>query len=221
MSLASYQAAPPRDNICYYTIVMKITLILVVSYLLGSIPFGYIIGKFYGKDITKEGSGNIGATNAFRLLGTGPGILAFILDLLKGTVAILIAYKLSYGQVSNLSLYLIAAGACAILGHSFSIFMKFRGGKGVAVGLGVLLGLAPDIFIICALWAVLVIAITRYVSAASITGATLATFLMFLFGKPQTLFFFLLAVNILIIIKHKDNITRIINGTERKIGEHE
>ncbi|NQU16829.1 MAG: glycerol-3-phosphate 1-O-acyltransferase PlsY [Candidatus Saganbacteria bacterium] len=197
------------------------TLILVVSYLLGSIPFGYIIGKFYGKDITKEGSGNIGATNAFRLLGTGPGILAFILDLLKGTVAILIAYKLSYGQVSNLSLYLIAAGACAILGHSFSIFMKFRGGKGVAVGLGVLLGLAPGVFIICALWAVLVIAITRYVSAASITGATLATFLMFLFGKPQTLSFFLLAVNILIIIKHKDNITRIINGTERKIGEHE
>jgi len=200
---------------------MKITLILVVSYLLGSIPFGYIIGKFYGKDITKEGSGNIGATNAFRLLGTGPGILAFILDLLKGTVAILIAYKLSYGQVSNLSLYLIAAGACAILGHSFSIFMKFRGGKGVAVGLGVLLGLAPGVFIICALWAVLVIAITRYVAAASITGATLATFLMFLFGKPQTLSFFLLAVNILIIIKHKDNITRIINGTERKIGEHE
>ncbi len=192
---------------------MQIALILGISYVLGSIPFGYVIGKLYGKDITKAGSGNIGATNTFRLLGPIPGIIAFLFDLFKGTLSILLATKIYPDPI-----VIILAGAGAIIGHTFSIFMKFKGGKGVAVGLGVLLGLAPDVFVICAIWAAIVIIVSRYVSLASITGSTLATILMFAFGKPLPFAIFVAVANILIVIKHKSNIKRLLNGSENKVG---
>ena len=213
MSLASYQAALPRD-LCYYTIDMQIILILIVSYLLGSIPFGYIMGKLYDKDITQSGSGNIGATNIFRLLGPTAGGIVFALDLLKGTAAVLLSFKLT-----NSPIIIIGAGAGAILGHTFSVFMKFKGGRGVAVGLGVLLGIAPDIFLISLLWAIAIIAITRYVSVASITGSVLATFLMFTANKPMPFCLLVLSAAILIIYKHRPNLRRLLAGTEGKIGK--
>lgn len=194
---------------------MEIMPILIISYLLGSIPFGFLIGKLYGKDITKEGSRNIGATNTFRLIGPIPGIVAFLLDLSKGTLSILLALKFYPDPI-----VIVLAGAGAIIGHTFSIFMKFKGGKGVAVGLGILLGLAPDVFIICLIWATLIIIITRYVSVASLTGSTLATLLMVILGKPLPFTIFVAIANILIIIKHKSNIKRLLNGSENKIKKN-
>ncbi|OGC04952.1 acyl-phosphate glycerol 3-phosphate acyltransferase [candidate division WOR-1 bacterium RIFOXYA12_FULL_43_27] len=192
---------------------MQITLILAASYLLGSIPFGYIIGLIYGKDLTKEGSGNIGATNTFRTLGIIPGSIVFFFDLAKGALAVLLCSLLYPNPLA-----IIAAGAIAIAGHTFSVFMGFKGGKGVATGLGVLFGIAPEVFLICLVWTVVITALTRYVSVTSITGAILATSLMFWFGKPLSYSIFVAIASAFIIYKHKDNIKRLLDGTENRIG---
>ena len=187
---------------------------MLIGYLLGSIPFGYAISKLYNIDIRQKGSGNIGATNVTRTLGFKIGILVFILDLLKGSLALLIAYQYTMDPIE---ITLVAISA--IFGHMFPVFLGFKGGKGSAIGLGILLVIAPDIFIFTMLFAILVMLITRYVSMASILGAFCVVVLMFLFQKPLTYTLLSMLALILSIIKHKENIKRLINGTERKIGE--
>src|SRR3989339_1825751 len=159
---------------------MLFIFLVFIAYVIGSIPFGYIIGKLFNIDVTKTGSGNIGATNVARSLGFNFGLIVFVLDLLKGTFAILIAL-----QITQEPSTVILVGLSAILGHMFSIFLKFKGGKGSAVGLGVLLGITPDVFIFSLLFVIFVMLVTRYVSVASMVGTLFAAFLMILFQKPM------------------------------------
>ncbi|MDH7480170.1 MAG: glycerol-3-phosphate acyltransferase, partial [Syntrophomonadaceae bacterium] len=152
---------------------MKVVFVLTASYLLGSIPWGYLVGVWWkGLDIRRYGSGNIGTTNAFRILGPGPGTVVLLGDILKGTLAVLLAKSIGS------ELLAVAAGLAAIAGHSWSIFLGFRGGRGVATGAGVILGLVPlAIPVLFLLWAGTIL-VTRYVSVGSITAAVAAPVVM-------------------------------------------
>lgn len=195
-----------------YNGVIMILLLVIFAYILGSIPFGLIVGKFSKVDITKTGSGNIGATNVLRALGPKAGAMVFILDMLKGTVPVLLA-----GNLLNDPVSIILVGLASIVGHMFSVFMNFKGGKGAAVSIGVLLGIAPDVFFFTALIVIAVILITRYVSLGSIIGSIITVILMLLFQKPMPYFWMSIIAAAFIIIKHKDNISRLLSGTERKL----
>jgi glycerol-3-phosphate acyltransferase PlsY len=188
-----------------------------LAYLLGSIPFGYLLVKiFLNQDIRSTGSGNIGATNVARSGAKGLGIATLLLDMLKAYLAVRIAQQLSPG---NYDLAVVAAVA-AILGHVFPIWLGFRGGKGVASALGVFLALTP-ISAACTFGVFLVIVlITRYVSLASIIGS--ATFPLFAFYfvpfRTPIVIAGLLFIPLLIIVKHHQNIRRLLSGTESRFG---
>ncbi len=198
---------------------IKIVLSIIIGYLVGSIPFGLIAGKIKGVDVRKVGSGNIGATNIYRTLGAVPALIVFALDLLKGTAAVYLAQTLLPAATPLLSreYYIVLAGVMAMVGHMYSIFLKFNGGKGAATALGILLGIAPDLFVVVLIYVIICIAVTRYVSVASVTGVTLLAVLMFTFNKPMAYFAATLIVAILMIYKHIPNIKRLITGTEPKI----
>ncbi|MBS3976916.1 MAG: glycerol-3-phosphate 1-O-acyltransferase PlsY [Syntrophomonadaceae bacterium] len=193
---------------------MKLLFVLLFSYLLGSIPIGLLVAKFKGIDIRRYGSGNIGATNVFRILGTGPGLIVLIGDMIKGIIAVWVG-----GAIEGPNLALIA-GLTAIAGHSWSIFLNFSGGKGVATAGGVLLALAPGVVAVAlAVWVTIVV-LFRYVSLASIIAAITVPFLMALFGKPWSLFGFGVLAAVLVIYRHKPNIKRLLAGKELKIGDN-
>lgn len=196
---------------CYNNLV-NLLLFVLLGYLSGSLPFGYLVARMYGIDIFKKGSGNIGATNITRALGWSAGLSVFILDFLKGSAPALLA--LLYLKDP---LQVVLVGLAAILGHSFSIFLKGKGGKGAATGLGVLAVITPDILLIAALLVIILILTTRYVSAGSILGAASVAALMFILGKPLPYALASLLAAGLIIIRHIPNIKRLISGTERKI----
>lgn len=192
----------------------------MLCYLIGSIPFGVIMGRLRGIDIQKVGSGNIGATNVLRSIGVVPAIIVFTLDAFKGCAAVLICESLNMGHVGQ---YIVVAGALlAIMGHSFSIFLKFTGGKAVSTSLGVIIGLNWTIALIAFVIWVVVVAVTRYVSLGSMIGAISVPAMMF-FWKSQHVAPAYLALAILaslgIVIKHKSNIRRLLSGTESKIGQ--
>ncbi len=196
-------------------------LTLAVAYLLGSIPFGYVLVLiFRQQDIRATGSGNIGATNVARSGGKGLGILTLVLDLLKAFAAVKIAQHLAPGMPGFPSDLAVAAGIAAILGHVFPIWLRFKGGKGVASALGVFLALAP-LAALCALGVFIVIfAITRFVSLASILAAfTMPVFCM-LFMPDRTPMFVggIIFIALLVIAKHRANIDRLVQGTESRFG---
>ena len=207
-------------------------IILIISYLLGSIPFGLIIGKaIKGTDIRQYGSKNIGSTNAIRVLGKPTGFLVFACDVLKGMIGIGIVKILVACNVMPLLIPEILFGIAAILGHSFSIFLDFKGGKAVATSLGVVLMICPLAAILCLIAFYLTLKISGYVSLAS-TFATLTVFIttlvLFICGVPnadnfltyfiakQDLVVLILigCVATLIIVKHRKNYKRLLNGTE-------
>lgn len=194
--------------------------ILGLAYLLGSIPVGWLIANiFYHKDIRQEGSGNIGATNALRIFGTKIGILVLLLDMMKGVMAVLIAKQVISGAHPLVSI----AGLVAILGHIFPVWLKFRGGKGVATAAGVFAALAPLGLLIGLLSFILVVWRTRYVSLGSIIAAMVfgvSTFWMEL-SKPMPDVALMILVGFIvtmIILKHKSNIQRLLRGEENKIS---
>ena len=212
------------------------TLAIIAAYLLGSIPFGLIIAKAHGKDLRSIGSGNIGATNVSRALGRRWAYLCFGLDVLKGLVPMLavMPFITSLSTTSEaekvILLWLwLAVGCAAILGHIFPIYLKFKGGKGVATSLGVALGLWPY-YTICAsgaltIWAVVVF-VWRYVSLASITASIAFPVLLILaiiltpawdFVSLWPLLIAAAAIPLMVIIRHRENIKRLIAGTESKI----
>ncbi|KAF0134143.1 MAG: glycerol-3-phosphate acyltransferase PlsY [Candidatus Saganbacteria bacterium] len=190
-------------------------IVIIAAYLIGSVPFGVIVACFFQIDITKQGSGNIGATNVLRTLGALPGILVLVLDLLKGTFAAYLGIIFLHDP-----LWVVLAGVFAILGHMFSIYLRFKGGKGAAVGLGVLLAITPEVFLISAVLVILIVAITRYVSLASMIVPIIAALLMVYLNKPLPYIISTIIVFVVMVIKHKSNIKRIISGTERKIGKN-
>ena len=200
---------------------LDLLIVLVLAYLVGSIPFGYLIGRAYGKDIRKEGSGNIGATNVTRVVGPWQGRLCFLLDFLKGALPVLLVSR-HYGFVGIPSML---AGAAAVAGHMFPIYLGFKGGKGISTAAGVALALAPLPLIgAAAIW-VATFFIWRYVSLASILAAValpiLATvFRLFGIGTETarsgfTLGFFAVAAA-LAVLRHVENIKRLLNGTESR-----
>jgi glycerol-3-phosphate acyltransferase PlsY len=197
----------------------KLIIFLVIAYFMGSIPNGVIIGKkFKGIDIREHGSKNSGATNAYRVLGKTYGIIVLLLDALKGWLPIFLA------DISGVSgWHLILVGLLAIVGHTLSPFLKFKGGKGVATSLGVFLYLVPHIVGILVTVFVVVVATTKYVSLGSVLAAGLFPILvLFMPIKPElgkwNMFGFSLVIGLFVIFKHKSNIKRLLEGTENKIG---
>lgn len=185
----------------------------LLGYLLGSIPFGYlVVYKWMQIDIRKHGSGNIGFTNVFRIAGLLPGLLVLIGDLGKGIIAVLIGKWLG-GELAS-----VLCGLTSIFGHNWSLFLNFTGGRGVATGAGVFFALAPKVLIITSLIWVGIIALTRYVSLASILGAASVPILMLLFRESAILTLFGLIAAIFVIYRHRPNINRLLAGTEYKFG---
>lgn len=198
--------------------------IVVFAYLLGSVPVGYLLVRIFRKqDIRTVGSGNIGATNVLRTGGKGLGAATFILDVFKGYGAVwlaaIVAPMLLPG-VPQRSVEALAA-LCAVLGHMFTPWLRFRGGKGVATGFGVFLYAAPLAALAAITLFALVFAMSRYVSLASILGAaSFPVFAWFTVHGPKTPFFLAvqIAVALLIIIKHHENVRRLLAGTEHRFG---
>ena len=187
--------------------------ILLISYLLGAIPNGLIFGKLiWKKDLRKFGSGNIGATNAWRVIGKSAGLFIFALDFLKGAISVLIAENF-LGE----PLAMILAGIFAIIGHSFSVFLKFRGGKGVATGLGVIAMLMPEVTAIVFLIWLVIVFFTRYVSLGSIVASIFVPLLAIFFDEPTEFILLGALAAVFIIIRHKENIVRLSQGVENKI----
>jgi glycerol-3-phosphate acyltransferase PlsY len=210
----------------------QVAVLVPVAYLLGSIPFGLIVGKSKGIDPRTAGSGNIGATNVGRLLGTKFFAIVFVLDLLKGMLPMLAAAYLLREQMSFRQSYLLclAVGAAAICGHMFSVFLGFKGGKGVATSAGVLLGFWPYYtlpgLVAGAVW-VVAFKVWRYVSLASILGAVAFPVAYVCVGAAMgwevlrsqlPLLIFAVAMAALITYKHRTNIARLRAGTELRAG---
>lgn len=190
---------------------------IAIAYLLGSIPFGYVLVRvFRREDIREHGSGNIGATNVVRSGGRGLGLATLLLDLLKGLTAVLIARHIAPGN------YNVAVGAAiaAVLGHVFPVWLRFRGGKGVATAFGVILALTWPTALCGLVVFVVIFALSRYVSLASILAAFGLPFFAYYFVRPWTpvMAFGFLFLPFLVIVKHRGNIQRLISGTENRFG---
>lgn len=184
-----------------------------ISYLLGSIPNGLILGKaIWGVDLRQHGSKNIGATNAWRTIGKAGGISIFALDFLKGAISAYLGLHLGGSELAG-----VLCGILAIAGHSWSVFLAFKGGKGVATGLGVIAALMPEVtLIVFAVWFAIVY-FTGYVSLGSIVGAALVPILTLFFGLHTEFLILGLIAAVFIIYRHKSNIERLLKGTESKI----
>jgi glycerol-3-phosphate acyltransferase PlsY len=189
-------------------------LLIIASYFIGAIPTGVVLAwAFSGKDIRQEGSGNIGATNVTRVLGKKLGALTLVGDLLKGFLPVWVGSYL----VSSLNVVCLM-GCAAFLGHLFPVYLKFKGGKGVATALGVFLYLSPIVILVEIIVFVFVVGIWRYVSLGSLIAAASMPFLLVIIGSPKPVVLLSMAFALLIFIKHKANIQRLLNGTENKFG---
>lgn len=195
---------------------MALIFSLVIAYLLGSISFSYFIGKKVANiDIRKHGSGNAGATNTLRVLGKGPAILVLVLDALKAVVAMLITNWITGGDPLAYAL----AGIFAIVGHNWPIFFGFRGGKGIATAIGVVIAISPSAFIAAAILAVVAIAITRYVSLGSLIFVTAVPLGFVYFDVHPATIWVSLLITIFAYVRHYQNIINLIHGKERKLGD--
>lgn len=195
---------------------MNTLIAIAAGYLLGSVSFSYLIAKkVAGIDIRHHGSGNAGATNTLRVLGKGPGILVLLLDALKGMAAVWLALWISNGDHVITAL----AGAAAILGHNWPIFFGFKGGKGVATTIGVIATLSLISFLWSVLITLIVISITRYVSLGSLVFLALIPIFMYVYKEPQAYIWMAGIVAVLGFVRHSQNIVRLLQGTESKLGQ--
>ena len=192
---------------------MNFFLASIVAYLIGSIPNGLIIGKlFWQIDLREHGSKNIGATNAYRTLGAKPAALIFIMDLLKGIIGVWLG---SY--MIGTPFAMILGGIAAIIGHNWSAFLKFTGGKGVATGLGVIAMIMPQATIVVFVTWLIIVYVTKYVSLASIVAAMMVPICSYFFNEPLEYLCFSILAAVFVIYRHKSNVHRLINGNESKI----
>jgi glycerol-3-phosphate acyltransferase PlsY len=197
-------------------------LTALVAYLLGSIPTGFLVAKARGVDIRRVGSGNIGATNVFRILGKPAGVFVLLADALKGAVAVAATAwffcRWFHATPDAKEACEIIAALCAILGHNYTIWLYFKGGKGIATSAGVLAALVPEaLLIILTIW-IIVVGLTRYVSLGSIAASFTLPFASWLTHKSPTIIAITGAMGVLAIYKHKANIKRLVNGTESRIN---
>jgi len=200
-------------------IVLYIVLTVVIGYLLGSINASVIIGKiFYGKDIREYGSGNAGATNTLRTFGKPAAAAVFVVDFLKGVAACFVG-QLLVGHIDNFGwagVYL--GGFAAVLGHNWPAFFGFRGGKGVLTSFAVVLYISPVPALICLAVFIITVALTMYVSLGSILGAICWPVVSLFFKLPSLMIAIAVFMSLLIVFRHKDNIKRLFNGTEKKLS---
>jgi acyl phosphate:glycerol-3-phosphate acyltransferase len=197
----------------------------IVGYLLGSIPTGYLVGKAKGIDLRTVGSGNIGATNVFRTLGKGLGILVLVIDGLKGYAACAWLPDLVFGYLTQkygqpdagfYDVLRIAGGLAAVLGHNYTCWLKFKGGKGIATSAGMLAALVPVAFIVVLVIWIVMFAVTRYVSVASIAGSVALPFAAYFTKNSATIVLVTAFMAALAVYKHRSNIQRLLNGTESR-----
>ncbi len=190
---------------------------LLASYLLGAIPTSHLLSRlFAGIDLRQHGSGNLGATNLYRVLGWKYAIPAAMIDIAKGTIPVLLFAP----QASDSQLFALACGVVAILGHVFSVFVGFKGGKGVATAAGVMLGLAPLALAVSAVVWGLLVRLTGYVSLASIAAAAVLPLAVYLLedSSSPALFWIAVAIAVAVILLHRRNIQRLLKGTENRFG---
>ena len=207
----------------------SIIIVAIISYLIGSIMFSVIFTKkFAGFDVRKRGSGNAGSTNVLRTAGKKVAIITLICDILKGVVAVLIGYivgKLTKASVATCQMLILTAGVMVVLGHTFPIFFKFKGGKGVATSLGVLLMINWRIGLICLVFALLIMAISRMVSLGSISAAILFPVLCIFINENYLIkanhfgyILFGIILCLLVVFNHRSNLKRIFSGKENKLS---
>ncbi len=188
----------------------------ITAYLIGSISFSYLIAKKIAKiDIRQHGSGNAGATNTLRVLGKGPAAAVLLLDALKGVVAVGIGHLVADGN----QVVPLVAGLLAIVGHNWPLYFHFKGGKGIATTIGVMLVTASSAALLSGIVAILTIAVFRYVSLGSLIFVSGIPFIMWLFGEDAIRIVITALVAVLGIIRHRRNLQNLIRGTERKLGE--
>ena len=211
-------------------VILSCILAVFGAYLLGSIPFGFLVEKAKGIDIRAVGSGNIGATNAMRVLGKPAGIFVLLMDALKGYVAVkYLSVIILKAVVSTIALLVeaediqalqIIAGIFAVLGHNYACWLKFKGGKGIATTAGVYLALAPWALLVALVVFILAILLTKYVSVGSISAAVALPVTVWVM-TPQNLFLGVVttALGALAIYKHKSNLQRLMAGTENRLGQ--
>ena len=202
-------------------------IVAILAYAIGSINFSVLISrKMAGFDVREKGSGNAGTTNVLRAVGLKAALLTLVCDILKGVVAVLIAFLVGkMAQTADKALLIQIAGILVVVGHTFPIFFEFRGGKGIATALGVLLITNWKIGLICLVFAVAIIAITRMVSVGSMSAAVLFPILTLFIGDNFIVaqvgikyFIYSLILAAFVIFNHRENIKRIMNGTENKIS---
>lgn len=198
----------------------------IAAYFLGSIPTGFLVGKAKGIDVRKTGSGNIGATNVTRALGKKIGVLVLIVDALKGFLACRLAPIIAL-QLAGLNpaaddplheRFAVVGGICAILGHNYTFWLKFKGGKGIATTGGALLALMPIVGLFCIATWIIFLTLSRYVSIASIAAAVAVPISAWALGRSNLMIGVALILGTLAIFKHRDNIRRLMAGTEQRIG---
>lgn len=207
----------------------SIIIVAIISYLIGSIMFSVIFTKkIAGFDVRTRGSGNAGSTNVLRTAGKKVAIITLICDILKGVIAVLIGYivgKLTKASVETSQMLILTAGVMVVLGHTFPIFFKFKGGKGVATSLGVLLMINWKIGLICLVFALLIMAVSRMVSLGSISAAILFPVLCIFINENYLIksnhfgyILFGIILCLLVVFNHRSNLKRIINGKENKLS---
>ncbi len=194
---------------------MKYIIVLIFSYLLGSIPFGLLVGKWWAKlDVRQYGSGNIGMTNVLRTAGYVPALITLLGDVGKGYAAVFLAT----GVTDSVFLALLA-GVAAVVGHNWPVFLRFRGGKGVATAAGVVLAVRPwSALVLFLIWLGVLVRF-RYISLASIVVAICLPFVLLLFGVSLWEFALALVLGIFTVLRHRSNIERLRSGTEFRFGE--
>lgn len=196
---------------------LRPALVIIIAYLIGSIPFGYLVVRHrVGDDIRETGSGGTGATNVSRRAGKAAGVFTLVLDALKGSVAVLLARVLATDG-PNADWIVAAAAIATIVGHIFPVWLGFRGGKGVATGVGVFLILAPIALLCAGVLFVAIVFFTRYVSLGSITAAATIPLFVWLLSTTQPLLIAAIVGALLIIFAHRGNIGRLARGTEARI----
>jgi len=202
--------------------VVSYIVMAVLAYLLGSIPTGFLVGKARGIDIRTVGSGNIGATNVLRTLGRAAGSTVFLADAFKGWIAVAVLPRLVFlifgipQNTPNREYYQIIGGLAVVLGHNYTCWLHFKGGKGIATSAGVLTALVPGALIIILSLFIIVFALTRYVSLASLAASFALPFASWLTGRSQLLIIVTGCMGALAIYKHRANIKRLLNGTESR-----
>jgi glycerol-3-phosphate acyltransferase PlsY len=197
-------------------------VVAVGAYLLGSLPTGFLVAKLMGVDIRTAGSGNIGATNAFRVLGRGPGAFVLIVDAVKGCLAVVFAAfggpLLGGTPAEHTDYFQVVGGLSVILGHNYTCWLKFKGGKGIATSAGVVMTLLFKPFLVAFVVWLVVFALSRYVSLASIAAAVALPVATWFLDPRPLMFWVAVAMGTLAIYKHRGNIQRLRAGTENRIG---